>query len=1655
MIAGRDEGSEPAGEKVTPADDERCLAEKEVESAGAGDCVMESGQLVSGTLGNEPDNKVNNNNNNKHDKVNNKQNKDNADVEVACSETDHISCECADKSEPELRPTDTGKLKCCAVCGSTETLQRCSHCKSTHYCSRKCQVQHHPHHSQYCSWIVDLQKLETEKIYKGFTVRQETLDFKTQKKIVRLVGEKPLLQCYLGGKKFKTLWDTGSQVSLVDRKWMSKNFPDVRIQPVEEYMEEMKEEGSGLEVRAANKTTIPLEGVAVVEFALTDGGESFFVPIVVSTQEVSEPILGYNVIATLLQDGSLNQRQLLKAALECESNFSVDALAAIVEERSSFITEVSSSDSFKVPACRRTQIKCRVKAQSNGKEQTVYFEPVLSPDDEQLLFSETVCKLRRGHTNYVVVDVINKSSSDKWVKKGEVLGSIHTVSAVTPMTGMFDLGKTKATVDGDKPVEVGVAGVQVGDEAVDDSGQKNSWDLSHLEQEQREVLEEVLLRNEDIFSKDATDIGDIKDFKMPINVVDQVPVNATYQKIPPTLYNEVKSYIEDMRTNGWIRESFSSYSSPIVCVRNKDGSMQRLCVDYRKLNAKTIPDSQPIPRIQDILDSLGGSKWFTTLVMSKAYHQGYIDEKFQHLTAFVTPWTLYEWIRIPFGLRNAPPAFQRYINRVLGDFKGVFCEPYLDDVLCYSKTFEQHVQDLEKVLVRLREKGIKLRAHKCHFAKRKVRYLGRMISEEGYELDPADTEALDKFRTPPRNIGELRSLLGFIGYYRSYVRDFSRRVKPLYDMLKGKVTKSTKGDKGTKSGQSYNAREKIEWKEEHQKILEEMIDYLKSPKVMAFANFDMPFFMNCDASNDGLGAVLYQKQDGEDRVISYASRTLSDAEKNYHMHSGKLEFLALKWAITDRFSDYLRHVGEVPFKVYTDNNPLTYVLSTAKLNAVGMRWVAELADFNFTLHYKPGKTNTDADYLSRRPAEIEELQKQCTEVVDRQVLTAITNGVSEPVSVMSGAVSVENLELKPDSGVLSVSIAELKEKQVSDAVVGPVYRSVLQGSRPIQKEWSRWSHESKILLRNFEKLHIFNGVLFRKTAKFDQIVLPQKYHQLVFEELHVKLGHLGAEKTIDLAQARFYWPNMADHIKWFVRKRCRCIVNKQPNVKEKAPLHPMSAKAPFEMISIDFIELEQCHGGYKYGLVACDHFTRFVQFYATRSKSSKAAADMIFNQFILQYGFPTRIHHDRGGEWNSALWKELHRLSGIKASNTTPYNPQGDGQVERYNRTLLNMLKTLSDKEKKNWRKHLPKLAFAVNSTVSKATGFSPFFLLYGREPKLPIDGVFQEVRECQDLKKKSFDQFVKEWESSMKEAHDIARQNIEKIADYNKRHYDKTAKAVEIKVGDLVLVRNMRQREGKVKMRSYWEESLFTVKEIKENVPVYTIRNVQNRRDVRVVHRNKLMRVNELPLNVFGEVEAETRKPKPKSAVKNRREPVTKSQTEITDPADEVDDVVLVFQGPTSIPDEVESVVPNAETMEDPGYIPVEIEEESLMDEIPELSDTDSEGTLPYELEQDQSLGEDADESDGDDTYPYEQDEALIFDETGVEQDQNPVDPEEEVERVEENSDNTENSDDETPVRKSARGRIPKMVSSHEKPGGEMVMVPVSSKRLFCTTNQ
>ena len=351
------------------------------------------------------------------------------------------------------------------------------------------------------------------------------------------------------------------------------------------------------------------------------------------------------------------------------------------------------------------------------------------------------------------------------------------------------------------------------------------------------------------------------------------------------------------------------------------------------------------------------------------------------------------------------------------------------------------------------------------------------------------------------------------------------KVKPLYDILSSKST----NQKGARS-----SKERIKWKEENNTLLIQMLDFLVSPEVMAFPDFDKEFILHCDASTKGLGAVLYQEIDKKLKVISYASRTLNQAEKNYHLHSGKLEFLALKWAVCDRFKDYLYYAPK--FTVFTDNNPLSYVLTTSKLNATGMRWITELSQYNFTIRYRPGKQAVDCDFLSRYPHEF-------TEVISPEDVTTTKTKSNPAVEINSCATSL--------------SKHMIAEEQENDQSLIEIYKAVKMDVKPSKREKKRWHKESRMLVRQWNYLEIENDIL--KISRFNNkvLVLPKNLRDIVYKELHVKMGHVGTEKVYQMAKRRFYWPGMFCDIKEFVTQKCECIKSKAPNIQQKAPLVPI------------------------------------------------------------------------------------------------------------------------------------------------------------------------------------------------------------------------------------------------------------------------------------------------------------------------------------------------------------------------------------------------------------------------------------------------------------------------------------------------------------------
>lgn len=332
------------------------------------------------------------------------------------------------------------------------------------------------------------------------------------------------------------------------------------------------------------------------------------------------------------------------------------------------------------------------------------------------------------------------------------------------------------------------------------------------------------------------------------------------------------------------------------------------------------------------------------------------------------------------------------------------------------------------------------------------------------------------------------------------------------------------------------------------------------------------------------------------------------------------------------------------------------------------------------------------------------------------------------------------------------------------------------------------------LIREWPRLQVDgDGILRRETVSRTQLVVPESLKAIIYKHLHEEMGHLGADRMVALARERFFWPKMRQEMEHYVTQGCRCVKRKKPNRVTRTPIQNIETSAPFEMISIDYLHLEKSKGGEEYILVVVDHFTKYAQAYATKDKSGKTAARKLFDDFIMRFGFPSRIHHDQGREFENHLFHKLQSYSGIRHSRTSPYHPQAN-PAERFNRTLLGMLRTLEETQKLRWKEHLNKVVHAYNSTVHESTGFSPFFLLFGREPILPVDLMFPKRGGEENRSRTGY---AEKWREVMQEAYAIARKNMKKSAKRGQKNYNQRTWSSTLEPGDHVLVKNLTPRGG------------------------------------------------------------------------------------------------------------------------------------------------------------------------------------------------------------------------------------------------------------------
>ena len=1292
---------------------------------------------------------------------------------------------------------------------------------------------------------------------------------------IHMVGGTPTVQAKLGGIDVLCVVDSGSMVSFVTEEFYKK-----KLQPT---CGRVQQDGRMLTLCAANGLEIPYLGYLELDVEV-DGVKIPRCGVLVlkdtpatANQRREVPgLLGTNVLAQIPKFGDLLQQ---KTHVKTRNSETPTSGFVRVAGKYPVLVPPNSVASIAVtgPAC--------------GPNALV--EPLSVPVPGNIQVASTLVD---GSKTCFLIQVVNSTPKDVWLQPRTRLGTVRGAAKVTSGDQLeFDVRSNEVIVscplgaESQEPSPPEPESPAAPRSKQDLPAEITLTDFPGTPEEKQEALR-IFTTYSDVFARDGDSLGRTTAIQLRIPTCDDVPVNQRHRRIPPNQLTEVKEHLQDLLDKGVIKPSQSNYASPIVLVRKKNGAL-RLCVDYRDLNRKVKRDAYPLPRIDESLDVLGGAKYFSTIDLASAYKQVEVDPADRHKTAFTTPFGLFEYNRMPFGLGGAPSTFQRVMQSI---FRDEFLEVlivYLDDIIVFSQDIKTHLQRLEMVFRKLREHGLKIEAKKCQFFRPKVTYLGHVVSADGVATDPAKTEAVTNW-PQPKTLKDLRSFLGFASYYHRFVPHFAQLARPLHEVV-------SKLYEGGKHGKQRNKSIGNSWNQECQEAFNSLKQALTSPPVLAYPIYTQPFIVETDASHDGLGAVLSQEQDGKVRPIAYASRSLRGAERNMENYSSrKLELLALKWAVMEKFREYLM---SSTFTVLTDNNPLTYLLSKCKLKAVEQRWVSELANFNFSIKYRAGKQNTNADALSRLNQE-EGGECDISEVEASLASSLSTTAVPESVReellqsavylAENSSVAVQQLTMDPPQLSSTIPLpywnaTQLTRLQSADPTIKRLIHYRTLGRKPSPCEKRTETREARQLLNQWDHIAEKNGILYR--SHYDnhgnqnlQLLLPCNIRAELLAGVHDQCGHQGLERTEQLVRARCWWPGLHDHVKQYLSECERCIIAKGPYLPVKTPMTSIIATKPLEVLAMDFTVLEPASDGRENVLVLTDVFTKFTVAVPTRDQRASTVVKALVQDWFLVYGVPKRIHSDQGRCFEAEVVRELCQMYGIKKSRSSPYHPEGNGQCERFNRTLHDLLRTLPPEKKRRWPEHLKELCYAYNATPHSSTGYSPHYLLFATDPKLPVDLLFQNNEDDNP----PTEQWLSQHQNRLREAHQQAQDKLKAEATLRKQQFDrrKQVKPDELPIGERVLTRS--HPKGRSKIQDKWNSKVYKVVNRRDNV--YEIEPTDGDGTTKIVNRSE---IQVCP------------KPKPRTVLPNPRHiraPLRRNNSASSDDSsDDNDDIVIAFDAP------------------------------------------------------------------------------------------------------------------------------------------------------------
>lgn len=1154
-------------------------------------------------------------------------------------------------------------------------------------------------------------------------------------------------------------------------------------------------------VYAANGSPIQVLGETDIEF--TVGGQATYATVLV-TPDVSELMLGITWLTerhgvwdfynrTLSINGAVFPLHSRKTSVMCRRVYVEDNIV------------VAPRQQVDVPA-RSTVNNITVSESKDWMLET-----------QQLRRGVLVARTLLPDTHRgIAVRVVNTTSEPQELRRDTCLGSLEAVDVCDEYVGcnLSDTSDTCHATSSQPEVD-----------PVSEILQTVSEDLTS---EQRETVTDLLRRYEDVFSKGEFDVGCTRLIEHHIDTGQHRPIRQALRRHPMAYLDAIDDYVQQLQQKDMIEPSAGPWCSNIVAVRRKDGRL-RLCIDYRGVNAHTYYDSYPLPNIEATLDALGGSSWFCTLDLRSGYHNVTIAEEDRDKTQFITRRGTFRWKRMPFGLSTAPGTFQRLMDLVMCGLSYESVLIYLDDLIIMASSFEQLVERFTVVLERLRAANLKLNCRKCSLFQRKVSFLGHVVSAAGIEVQPEKTEVVSNW-PQPNNLTEVRSFLGLASYYRRFIKGFSVIATPLNLLLR----------KGCQ----------FHWGDEQQEAFDELKLRLTTAPVLSSPRSSGTYYLDTDAADSGLGVVLSQEQDGEERVLAYASRSLNAAERNYSIT--RKELLAVIFGLK-RFRQYL--IGR-KFIIRTDHSALQWLRRTPEPIAQAGRWLATMEEFDFTVQHRSGAKHQNADALSRYPVrsaeeEISSSDSVSSDIGDIVTTRAVRRQIDEDPDYHIKQNTAQR-QLANDGNLASKRVwhvhapAELAELQRADPDIGPIIRLRLEHNEQPSFDLLRdQSTNTKIYWSQWTRLIVREGVVFRQM--FDnrgrpdglQLLVPICLRSEMIDFVHCGLtgSHVGIAKTMYQVLRRGWWRGWRADVRRQLKRCSRCSRYHRGALPRQGPLQPTRVGAVFERLSIDLTGPHvRSRRGYVYILTVVCPFSKFCECLPLRNKEATTVARVLVEEVFCRYGMPLALLSDRGGEVDGNIMKEVCRLLQIDKLRTSAYHPACNAACERMHRTLNSLLGKVVSERQVDWDEHLPFVAAALRASRSDATKYSANFLMFGREVNTPADIVYGlSAPEAEP----PHDDFVEEVREKMTAAYDIVRENLGVAAERNKRYYDLKGKPASFKEGDHVYYFNPRRYCGRSDKWSRKYTGPFLV--VKVLSPVTVLLRTLNCRREFVSHVDKL----------------------------------------------------------------------------------------------------------------------------------------------------------------------------------------------------------------------